>query len=129
MSIPIACRCGGKKIEGICDRCGQGKPKHDRTTKQRGYDSKWKRLSRMVRKEIPVCVPCWNDGDARPADACHHIVKVKDAPHMKHDRDNVLPVCETCHAVLDALYERDRAKYDELIETLRATMAEIAEEG
>lgn len=41
----------------------------------------------------------------------HHIVKVKDAPHLRLNEDNLLNVCETCHVTLDALYETNRGEY------------------
>jgi len=122
MAIPIACRCGGVKRDGKCDRCGAGpRQKHAKTTNQRGYDGRWKRLSEAIRKDEPLCVRCFASGKYTACVACHHIVKVKDDRSLRLERDNSLPVCSGCHDYLDESYERDKRTYWAEIKELNRT--------
>lgn len=126
-AIKSLCQCGGIKTAGACDKCGQSsKRKEYKTTKQRGLGGPWRAKSELLRQLIPVCVKCWNDGRTTIATQyaplhCHHVIKRKDAPELALDDDNVINVCQTCHAVLDSLYEDDRARYDVLAKQLKAT--------
>lgn len=130
MTMPTAarqlCYCGAIKQGNRCPRCGHGPPRHSQTTKQRGYDSKWKGLSKQVRELIPVCIACWHEGrttiatDRAPLH-CHHIAKVVDAPERRLDPDNLLTMCEACHKAADAIHDSDKQRYTEWMERLKAT--------
>jgi 5-methylcytosine-specific restriction protein A len=95
------CACGNCHPKNeACGKCRHGRvPSHQKTTKERGYDSKWRYMSELVRKEEPLCVDCLERGFVSPADECHHKVKIKDAPHLRLARDNVIPLCRECHRV------------------------------
>ena len=110
--ISKACVCGGIVRDNVCNRCGPKKRGHRKSRHQRGYGNDWERLSKRTKREFPLCVPCWQIGRVTPAGSTHHIVKIRDAPELRLDRDNLLTVCESCHGDLDALYERDRRAYD-----------------
>lgn len=88
------CRCG--RI--VKDRCLACHPwTHAKTTKERGYDNNWKKLSERIRKNEPLCHDCQAKGIATPAKEVHHIIKIKDAPGLKYEQDNLVPLCEACH--------------------------------
>ena len=99
--IASACRCGGARVSGRCAKCGQGGGQHQRTTTQRGYGADWQRVSRMVRREEPLCVVCKAAGRARAATEVHHVAKVKDAPGRRLDRQNLMSVCRECHEAIE----------------------------
>ncbi len=105
------CRCGGIKRDGICDRCGTNRTGHARTTKERGYGHDWRKLSESIAREQPLCVVCEHDGLVKLSEHRHHIRKIRDAPALRLDRDNVLSVCARHNCELDALYERNQAEY------------------
>lgn len=96
--IAVACRCGGIKTDGKCDRCGVRDREHKQSTKQRGYDSRWKRLSERVRQQRPLCEDCEAQGRTRPATQVHHVETIEDAPHKRLDVGNLVALCEECHA-------------------------------
>lgn len=88
------CRCG----EIVKERCTKCNPMtHKKTTKERGYDSRWKGLSERIRKTEPLCHDCLDKGIVKPAEHVHHIVKIDDAPHLKYEKTNLVPLCEACH--------------------------------
>ena len=54
-TLPIPCMvCGVPSVLGRCQAHRVAKASPDR----RGYDSRWRRLSRYVRAASPVCVDC-----------------------------------------------------------------------
>ena len=78
-----------------------------------------------MRQQTPFCISCWSTAErvttaepGRPLHS-HHIVKIKDAPHLRLDAANVLVVCETCHAELDSLYESNRIAYTQRVDELK----------
>lgn len=95
------CRCGAI-VDERCSRCdaasGDG-----RTTAERGYDRQWRVLSERYRANHPVCQVCewfyvrFGKLPIRAAEQVHHIVKVRDAPQLRLDQDNLLAVCQECH--------------------------------
>lgn len=62
----------------------------------RFYNSKaWRQLSKLVLNErYYVCAMC--GGDAALAD---HIIPVRVDWSLRLDKDNIQPLCESCHAV------------------------------
>jgi len=95
--VKVLCRCGQFYERGSnCQACGPGK-KHGLTTAQRGYDHHWRRLSERIRTEEVFCVDCLEKGFSTPAEECHHVIKIKDAPGLRLDRGNVMPLCKECH--------------------------------
>lgn len=93
------CACGASHDRREhCKACGRGRaPTHQKKTKDRGYGHDWRRMSERIRKEEPLCVDCLEKGKVWPADECHHKIKIKDAPHQRLNRDNVIPLCKACH--------------------------------
>lgn len=99
--IASACRCGGKRVKGRCDKCGSGAGTHTKSARERGYGTDWTRVSRMVRTEEPLCVVCKAQGRTTAATEVHHVKPIKDAPGERLQRDNLMSVCRTCHEELE----------------------------
>ena len=118
------CHCGGIKTGGTCEKCGaNARQGHTRTTTERGYDGPWKRVSKRLRTEQPLCIVCWHEGRVTTAEPGrplhgHHIVKVIHAPELRLERSNVLVVCDACHTALDTLYETNRTEYGNRVKEL-----------
>lgn len=94
------CKCGAI----VANRCLVCYPMtHARTTKQRGYDHAWRKLSERVRQEQPLCPDCETEGRAIPSTEVHHIVPIKKAPKLRLVRSNLIAVCKRHHE------ERERA--------------------
>lgn len=96
-----ACRCGGTKTNGRCDRCHAARGKHDRTTTERGYGADWQRVSRRVRQLKPLCEVCEKQGKVTAASQVHHKIPIALAPHLRLDASNLMSVCGPCHAWLE----------------------------
>lgn len=92
--MPKLCKCGAI-VEKKCNRCYP--EKHDRTTTQRGYDSKWRRLSERVRQEQPLCPMCEAEGRAIAATEVHHVVPIAVDATRRLDRSNLVALCSRHH--------------------------------
>jgi 5-methylcytosine-specific restriction enzyme A len=88
------CKCGAI-VEKRCKSCYPDK--HDRTTTERGYDGPWKRLSKRVRNEQPLCPMCEAEGRAIPATEVHHVEPIAIAPNRRLDRSNLVALCNRHH--------------------------------
>lgn len=98
--VKVLCRCGHFYERGShCSSCGPVIKKHSKTTAERGYDHAWRKLSERIRTEEVFCADCLLVGKVSPAEECHHIIKVKDAPGLRLDRENVMPLCRQCHRI------------------------------
>ena len=97
LSPPRACPCGGLIRDGKCSRCTKYKGKHERTSKQRGYGYDWQKFREYVLGIEPLCKDCEERGMVKAATELHHIRKIKDAPHLRLDQNNVRPLCDECH--------------------------------
>ena len=108
------CQCGGIRTKGRCEQCGaKAKQGHHLSRHQRGYDSRWSNVSTRAKSELPWCIPCWEAGRVTVERIeTHHIVKIRDAPGLRLDLDNLLNCCPACHHALDALYETNKREYD-----------------
>lgn len=88
------CKCGAI----VADRCERCYPtKHLQTTKQRGYDNAWRKLSERVRREQPLCPDCEAEGRAIPSTEVHHIIPIKVNPKLRLVRSNLIAVCHRHH--------------------------------
>lgn len=96
-----ACKCGGTRTDGKCDRCHTSKGKHERTTTQRGYGADWQRVSRMVRELRPLCEVCQARGIVRAASEVHHKQPISIAPSLRLEMSNLMSVCRECHEWLE----------------------------
>jgi len=82
-----------------------GRTVREGTAHKRGYDARWQRVSKMVRKNEPACRMCM-DALATLVD---HIVPLKQGGE-RLAMDNLQPLCAKCHAVKT---RADRVKYSQ----------------
>jgi 5-methylcytosine-specific restriction protein A len=98
-SPPTACHCGGKRTNGVCDKCGPKKRATD--TRQhaaaRGYDYQWQRFRDNYLRFNPLCVDCRAIGVVTAARDIHHIQKLSSHPDLKYDDGNLMPLCKMHH--------------------------------
>jgi 5-methylcytosine-specific restriction protein A len=72
------------------------------TRKARGYGNDWHRLRNWVLEGEPLCRRCVLEGRTVPAQEVHHIVAIKDNPDLRLSQDNLMPVCRSCHRLIEA---------------------------
>ena len=78
----------------IAARRGANRPPDNRPdSTARGYDSTWERLSRMIRRERPICEHC----GVAPSRMVDHIVPLR-AGGARLDLENLQALCIGCHA-------------------------------
>lgn len=101
---PIACPCGGRKVNGKCDRCNRGKQQSRReydqrrgSSTERGYDAAWQRFRKGYLMAHPLCVDCEAMGIVAAARDIHHIAKLRDNPEAKYDESNLMGLCKMHH--------------------------------
>lgn len=90
-------------------RPGTGAPQHNpardkseaRTIRSR---NQWKGMSTWLRAKFPLCQGPWVCRNASilmvglmPAESVHHIESIAKAPHLAHDPENTVPLCNNCH--------------------------------
>lgn len=95
------CLCGGHKIGGKCDQCGNASKEDRPSASRRGYDRKWGKTRERKKRENPLnalCADCLEVGRTREAKEFHHIEKAVDCPERFHDTSNILPLCKSCHS-------------------------------
>jgi 5-methylcytosine-specific restriction endonuclease McrA len=105
------CRCGGVREDrrgSVCERCGAGKRKPERSTKEYGYDHTWRVLSERKRKDDPLCEMCLKQGKAEASTEVHHIVPIDEAPWLRLEWNNLMSVCNECHKGIHV--EKDRVR-------------------
>ena len=94
------CRCGSVREDvfgSVCAKCGAGRKRNSRTTKECGYDNEWRVLSEKKRSIDPLCELCLQNGIITAADEVHHKVRIDDAPWLRLVWENLLSVCVDCH--------------------------------
>lgn len=97
---PTACHCGGKRTNGVCNRCGPAKQDR-RNSNARGYDHDWREAAKRYLSEHPTCVCCDAQGRVtiergRAGVRVDHIVPKRIAPERFEDESNWQTLCLTC---------------------------------
>jgi len=65
-----------------------------RTQTEQGYGADWQRVSRLYRKQYPMCGVCHDE----PARSVHHRISIDERPDLRLSWSNLLAVCsEECH--------------------------------
>ena len=82
--------------------CSQHQPKRMFDNKrgnsnQRGYSSRWARVSRQFLIDNPVCSRC----KTAPAVLVHHIKPIRAGGEI-FEPDNLIGLCASCHAIVHA---------------------------
>jgi len=67
------------------------------SARQRGYDSTWERLRKIVLRENPLCHDCLDRDRITPAKEVHHIKKVREHPALRLVKSNLMCLCSQCH--------------------------------
>ncbi|MEN1680329.1 MAG: HNH endonuclease signature motif containing protein [Planctomycetota bacterium] len=65
--------------------------------RQRGYGTRWDKLSRRFRQENPLCVECLSHGVTTPSQVTDHIVPHRGDEALLWDESNLQALCHTCH--------------------------------
>ena len=78
----------------LAARRGQQRPPDNRPdSTARGYDATWEKLSRMIRRERPICEHC----QVAPSRMVDHIVPLR-AGGARLELGNLQALCLSCHA-------------------------------
>ena len=106
-SAPSACgtpMCAGMADRGMfCDACKKEKRTTYAVSPERAklnsfYASPlWRRLSQRVRRTYPLCIMCTTHGLTVLADVVDHRLPVRTHWDRRYDKDNLQPLCHTCH--------------------------------
>ena len=64
--------------------------------------ARWQRLRAQHLKAHPLCEHCQAKGRTTLATEVHHIVKCHDDPWLQHDPNNLVSLCQPCHAPMQA---------------------------
>jgi 5-methylcytosine-specific restriction endonuclease McrA len=98
--------CPNLVVRGRCldheRKAREEKPKrveHRGSAAKRGYDRTWRRCRKMVLNRQPLCKDCGCPLLDQPRKAhVHHKHKLRDAPEKRLDPDNLIAICDACHA-------------------------------
>ena len=97
---PIVCSCGGRRTNGVCDRCGPRKRARDerKSAAERGYDYRWQKFREVYLTEHPLCLDCQERGLVRGATDIHHKTKLRNSLELQYELSNLVPLCHECHS-------------------------------
>lgn len=80
--------------------CDEHAPLHahdTRSTKEKGYDSRWQAARKAYLHSHPLCVRCQAEGRLTRATVVDHIIPHRGDPALFWDRDNWQALCKSCH--------------------------------
>jgi len=93
------------KCNGIRNECGcrHRSANTAQSNEPRPWDNRrWRSLSKQYRANNPFCEVCFSKGKYTGVEEVHHKVKIKEAPHLMFNVDNLMSVCRTCHKEIEA---------------------------
>jgi 5-methylcytosine-specific restriction protein A len=64
---------------------------------ERGYTSKWRKLSKLYLKSHPLCTECNRHGKLTPATVVDHITPHRGNPQLMWSEGNWQSLCKRCH--------------------------------
>lgn len=64
---------------------------------KRGYNSKWRRLSKQYLRKHPMCARCMQQGRYVPATVVDHIIPHRGDSALMWDESNWQALCKPCH--------------------------------
>ena len=77
------------------------------------YDSAvWRRFRRWVLAARPACEECIGEGLLTEASHVHHKQPARGNPELRLDPDNVLALCGSCHARIEARLAAERGQHE-----------------
>jgi 5-methylcytosine-specific restriction protein A len=68
------------------------------TADERGYDADWRRFRAWFVSRHPLCADCLEENRYTPTAEVHHVIKLRDAPHLRLVEDNCRGLCRTHHS-------------------------------
>jgi len=91
--------------------CNEHSKIHQRPSAQeRGYDSRWRKRSKLFLKAYPLCVECLKQNKITPSTVVDHIIPHSGDPVLMWDEaNNWQALCKRCH-------DKKTRKYDQLPE-------------
>ena len=69
--------------------------------------ARWQRLRASVIRAGALCVECERMGDVVAATQVHHIQPIRTHPELAYERANLMPLCASCHARIEAKGRRN----------------------
>lgn len=75
-----------------------GRPAERPSAAKRGYGRDWQRTRARKLADSPLCEDCLAAGTVTPATQVHHVLKAGEAPSQRHNADNLMALCESCHS-------------------------------
>jgi 5-methylcytosine-specific restriction protein A len=106
--IKYPCRKSGCPVlvdkSGFCDNHQAAGHEADRNRRgssaARGYSNDWAKFRLIaLKRDHFLCCECLAAGRVTPARDVHHLKKVSDHPELRLVLDNVISICQPCHAV------------------------------
>lgn len=92
---PKACKCGGVRRSGRCDRCGKLEGRG--TAAQRGYGADWRKARRLFLADNPLCQSCMRAGRTTGATVVDHVTPHQGDKRLFWARSNWQALCRQCH--------------------------------
>ncbi|GMA64747.1 hypothetical protein GCM10025859_51870 [Alicyclobacillus fastidiosus] len=92
--------CSALTRERYCEDHKEDIRRYDaerKSSAQRGYDSRWRKVRLAYLKKHPLCVECERQGRITPATVVDHIVPHKGDKKLFWDSTNWQPMCKPHH--------------------------------
>ncbi|MGE5390886.1 MAG: HNH endonuclease [Deltaproteobacteria bacterium] len=70
---------------------------HRPNARERGYDSRWRRASKLFLEFNPLCRQCQKEGELTVAEVVDHIIPHRGDQTLFWDESNWQPLCKKCH--------------------------------
>lgn len=138
------CRCGRLIPNNIkyCNKCSKEveeerknrlkayKARRTDKKEQRFYSTKeWLTMSEVIKRHyLGCCVVCiLNKNEAIDSNYTHHIVELKEDWTKRLDRNNLIPLCDTCHKQIHRDYLISEDKKREVQRELKIMLTQFKE--
>jgi 5-methylcytosine-specific restriction protein A len=70
----------------------------DRQERDAFYNAQaWRRFSKVVKRERPLCEPCLKRGETTPTEQIHHVLDWQTHPDLAYAEENMIACCRACH--------------------------------
>lgn len=73
---------------------------------ERGYTSKWQKLSKLFLKKNPLCNECLRNGKLSPAAVVDHITPHRGDETLMWSENNWQALCKNCHDKKTGTYDK-----------------------
>ena len=82
-------------------------PEEVRSADSRGYNRRWRKISKAFLKAHPLCVRCFAEGRYTKATVVDHIIPHRGDRELFWDRSNWQPLCKHHHDVKTMTEDRN----------------------